>query len=106
MCQLSDANLSRMSPIARSRAIGDRPDIPCPEAAEFQNGLEAYWRGADLDDSQPIAWRQGWRAGRNGRKPVKEDRKSDLGMWAWIEGEWERGMQKRAYCRNKKEAAL
>lgn len=90
MTDLRDANLSRLSASARARALGLRPDVPCPEASEWRNGLEAYHRGAPLDMDQPIAWRHGWRAGQGGRQ--LPERGSE--PWAWLR-DWNEEMRKR-----------
>lgn len=67
------ADLRRMSAPARARAMGLKPDIPCPEHGEFSDGLEAFARHEPFDPEQPIAWRHGWRAGQAGRR-LPEDR--------------------------------
>lgn len=61
------------------------PDPPshCIEADEFMAGLEAYHAGELFDGDQPIAWRNGWRAGEAGRRlPKVEEPESP---WAWLE---------------------
>lgn len=76
------ADLSRMSPQARARARGCRTDIPCPESGEYERGIEAYWRGAELDDAMPVGWKNGWRAGQAGRKPARKQK--EVPLWDWM----------------------
>lgn len=77
---------ARLSRAAWLRATGQRPEH-CPEASEFQRGLEAYHRGAELDDDQPIAWRTGWRAGRDGRQLPRREAPTVARLWEWLDTE-------------------